>query len=71
MQGIRRGMAFGFLPTTEAADAPATLGDADSNQCYATFGQKYILMKVLGGLGASFKKPPTFPRFPVSSFPRR
>ena len=34
----RRG-AFGFLPTTEAADAPATLGDADSNQCYATFDQ--------------------------------
>ena len=27
--------------------------------------QKYI-GKVLGGLGASFKKPPTFPRFPVS-----
>ena len=39
MQGIRRGMAFGFLPTTEAADAPATLGDADSNQCHATFDQ--------------------------------
>ncbi len=31
--------------------------------------QKYI-GKVLGGLGASFKKPPTFPRFFVSSFPR-
>ena len=37
--------------------------------------QEYI-GKVLGGLGASFKKPPTFPRFPcfpvfpVSPFPR-
>ncbi len=31
--------------------------------------QEYI-GKVLGGLGASFKKPPTFPRFPVSLFPR-
>ena len=30
--------------------------------------QEYI-GKVLGGLGASFKKPPTFPRFPVSLFP--
>ena len=30
--------------------------------------QEYI-GKVLGGLGASFKKPPTFPRFPVSPFP--
>ena len=32
-------MAFGFLPTTEDTDAPAPLGDADSNQCYATFDQ--------------------------------
>ena len=31
--------------------------------------QEYI-GKVLGGLGASFKKPPTFPRFLVSPFPR-
>ena len=39
MQDIRRGLAFGFPPTTEDTDAPATLGDADSNQCHATFDQ--------------------------------
>ena len=34
MQDIRRGGWFSSSP-----DAPATLGDADSNQCYATFDQ--------------------------------
>ena len=69
--GHPAGMAFGFLPTTEDTDARQPSATPTRINATPPSANKYILMKVLGGLGASFKKPPTFPRFPVSPFPSR